>query len=152
MKLTPGQIREVLGLTQDAFKHWKKVLPPLGDRNGYRPCFTHGDLFAMALIKALTEDAGVRVGALHAVAANLFSQCGSQSWAGFERSMLVLELARVRVEFVPEPHIPQLDRIGIIVPCRPIITDLREWLLQDAKETEQGHLRFAPTMVRGGAA
>lgn len=152
MKLTPGQVREILSLSEDRFRHWKKALPPLAGRNGYKPCFSHGDLLAMALIRAMTDDAGVQIGALHAVAANLFDLCGRQAWAGLERSTLVLELPRVRVEFVSEPHIPQLDRIGIIVPCQPIIADLRERMLQDAKESEQGHLRFAPTMVRGGTA
>jgi hypothetical protein len=152
MQLTPGQIREILGLSPDTFRHWKGTLPPLTGRNGHRPCFSLGDLFAMALIRALTEDAGVRVGALQAVSAILFEQCNRQSWAGLERSVLVLELARVRAEFIPEPHIPSPERIGIIVPCRPIIAELRDSLLKEADDDNQGNLRFAPTMVRGSAA
>jgi hypothetical protein len=152
MQLTPGQIRQVLGLSPDTFRHWKAALPPLTGRNGHRPCFSPGDLFAMALIRALTEDAGVRIGALQAVSTILFEQCNRQSWAGLERSVLVLELARVGADFFPEPHIPSAERIGIIVPCRPIIAELRAALLKDAEDDEQGNLRFAPTMVRGGAA
>ena len=151
MKLSPGQIREVLGLSQDTFRHWKKALPPLAGRNGYRPCFTPGDLFAMALIRALTEDAGVRIGALHAVAAGLFDYCGQHSWAELERSTLVLELARVRVRFFADAHSPQPDGIGIIVPCRPIVADLRERLLMEKEDTEQGNLRFPPTVVSTGS-
>jgi hypothetical protein len=147
MKLTPGQVREVLGLSQDAFKHWKKVLPPLSGRNGYRPCFTHGDLFAMALIKALTDDAGVQVGALHAIATGLFDHCGKHSWAELERSTLILELARVQITFVPEQQLPQLDGIGLVVPCRRIVLDLRERLLMEKEPIDQGSLRFPPTMV-----
>jgi hypothetical protein len=151
MQLTPGQIRQVLGLSPDTFRHWKASLPPLTGRNGHRPCFSHGDLFAMALIRALTEDAGVRVGALQTVSAILFEQCNRQSWAGLERSVLVLELARVRADFYPEPHTPSAEYIGIIVPCRPIIAELRASLLKDAEDNDQGNLRFAPTMMRGGA-
>jgi hypothetical protein len=151
MKLSPGQIREVLGLSQDTFRHWKKALPPLAGRNGYRPCFTTGDLFAMALIRALTEDAGVRIGALHAVAVSLFDYCGRHSWAELERSTLVLELGYVRVRFFAEGNIPQLDGIGIVVSCRPIVGDLRERLLMDKEDTEQGNLRFPPTVVSTGS-
>jgi hypothetical protein len=147
MQLTPGQIRQVLNLSPDAFRHWKAALPPLTGRNGHRPCFSLGDLFAMALIRALTEDAGVRVGALQAVSAHLFEQCGRQSWAGFERSVLVLELPRVRVEFVPDQNVPRLDRTGILVPCGPIVADLRKGLLQDEKESAQGNLRLPPTVI-----
>jgi DNA-binding transcriptional MerR regulator len=147
MKLSPGQVREILGLTQDAYRHWKAALPPLTDRNGYRPCFTHGDLFAMALIKALTDDAGVRVGALHAVAASLFDHCGTHSWTELERSTLVLELARVQVTFVSEQQLPKLDGIGLVVPCRRIALELRERLLMDKEPVDQGNLHFPPTVV-----
>lgn len=147
MKLSPGQVREVLGLSQDTYRHWKAALPPLANRNGYRPCFTPGDLFAMAVIKALTDDAGVRVGALHAIAASLFDHCGKHSWAELEHSTLVLELARVQVTFVPEQQSPQLDRTGLVVPCHRIVLDLRERLLMEKGPIDQGSLRFPPTMV-----
>jgi hypothetical protein len=149
MKLSPGQVREILGLTQDTYRYWKAALPPLADRNGYRPCFTYGDLFAMAIVRALTDDAGVRVGALHAVAASLFDHCGNHAWAELERSTLVLELGRVRVTFVPELQIPQFKGIGLVVPCRPIVVDLRERLLMDKDPTDQGNLHFPPTVVSG---
>lgn len=147
MHLTPGQVQELLGLSRATFRHWKEALPPLSGRNGYRPCFSVGDLFAMALIKAMTDEAGVRVGALHAVVAALFEQCGQQSWTALERSTLVIELARVRVEFIDESPGPQLGGIGIVVPCRLIVADLRERLLMDKEKVDQGSLRFPPTMV-----
>jgi hypothetical protein len=152
MKFTPGQVQALIDLPQEAFRHWKKTLPPLAGRNGYTPCFTAGDLLAMALIRAMTEDAAIPVRALQAISASLFEQCGRHGWASLERSVLVVELPSVRVEFLSEPSVPQLDRIGIVVSCRQIITRLRGRLLQEAENPEQGHLRFAPTMVRGGAA
>jgi hypothetical protein len=151
MKLTPGQVREVLGLSQDAFKHWKKVLPPLKGRNGYRPCFTLGDLLAMAFIKALTEDACVQVGALEVVSTSLFDQCGKQSWAALERTILILELPRIRVDFVPEQSNLQVSGIGIVVLCAPIVSELRAHLLMDKDDAAQGNLRFPPTMVASKA-
>lgn len=151
MKLSPGQVREVLGLSQDTYRHWKAALPPLAGRNGYRPCFTHGDLFGMAVVKALTNDAGIQVGALRAVATRLFDHCGKHSWAELERSTLVLELARVQVTFVSEQQLPQFDAIGLVVPCRQIVLDLRERLLMDKEPDDQGNLHFAPTVISGQA-
>jgi hypothetical protein len=147
MKLTPGQVQDVLGLTRAKFRHWKEALPPLGGRNGHGPCFSLGDLFALALIKALTDDAGIHVGALHAIATSLFQQCGRQSWAGLERSNLIVELASVRVEFAAESQIPQFSGIGIVVPCRKIMTELRGELLMSQEKSDQGSLRLAPAIV-----
>lgn len=152
VQLTPGQIREVLDLSPDTFRHWKASLPPLMGRNGHRPCFSHGDLLAMALIRALTEEAGIRIGALPTVSGALFAQCNQHSWTELERSTLILQLAGERVEFLPEPHNPAVERVAIVVPCRSIIAKLRATLLRDAIDDEQGNLRFAPTVVRGGAA
>jgi hypothetical protein len=152
MKLTPGQIQEILGLSRAAYRHWKEALPPLEGRNGHGPCFSLGDLLAMALIKTLTEDAGVKVGALSAVAAQLFEQSGRQSWAGFERTVLVLELSSVRVEFLADGHVLPSEQVSILVPCGRIVADLRERLLDDAEEAQQGTLRFSPTIVRGSAS
>jgi hypothetical protein len=147
MKLTPGQVRDVLDLSQDTFKHWKKVLPPLIGRNGYRPCFTHGDLLAMAFIRALTDDACVQVGALGAISAVLFDQCTKQPWAALERTVLILELPRIRVEFISDQSSPQIASLGIVVPCAPIIRDLRERLLMGEDDDLQGNLRFPPAVV-----
>jgi hypothetical protein len=105
----------------------------------------------MALIQAMAESAGVQVGALRTISESLFEKCNGQSWAGLERSVLILELVRVRVEFVPESQTPPLDRIGIVVPCRAIVADLRERLFADALDPEQGNLRFAAAMVSEGA-
>jgi hypothetical protein len=147
MNLTPGQVLGLLGLSRATFRHWKEALPPLARRNGHGPCFSLGDLFAMALIKAMTDDLGIPVRALHTISASLFEQCSRQSWAGFERSSLVVELARVRVEFAPESQIPQFGGIGIVVPCGPIVAALRERLLMNQEEPDQGSLRLAPTIV-----
>jgi hypothetical protein len=97
----------------------------------------------------LTDDAGVHVGALHAVAAGLFDHCGTHSWAELERSTLILELARVQVTFVPERQLPQLSGIGLVVPCRRIVLDLRERLLMEKEPADQGNLHFSPTVISG---
>jgi hypothetical protein len=149
MNLTPGQVRDALDLAPETFRHWKKTLPPIAERNGRRASYTLGDLLALAIVRALVENAGVRVGALHAVAATLFDQCRKQAWTGFERSLLVLELARVRVTFISDSHFPKIDAIGIVVPCGPIISDLRERLLVEKSNDDQTNLQFAPTVVAG---
>jgi hypothetical protein len=75
MKYTPGQAQETLYLSPATFRHWKTALPPLRGRIGYSPCFTPGDLLAMAVVKMLTEDIGIRVGNLRGIADALFGQC-----------------------------------------------------------------------------
>jgi hypothetical protein len=147
MKLTPGQVREVLDLSADAFRHWKGALPPLCGRNGYRPCYTLGDLLAMAIVKTLTDDVGVSIRYLTPIAAPLFEHCGQQPWAALERETFFLEPLRARVAFASDLQLPQFDGVGIVVPCGPILASLRERLLLEQGDTPQAALRFPPTML-----
>jgi hypothetical protein len=147
MKFTPGQVRETLQLSQATYRHWKRTLAPLEGRNGYAPCFTPGDLLAIAIVKALTEDAGLHVGSLQKVAAELFNHCGQASWAGLERLALVIEPMTPQVTSIPETNSLPLRRLAIVLPYRPIITTLRERLLMEQLDVPQGTLRFPPTAL-----
>ena len=147
MKFTPGQVQETLQLTQGTYRHWRSTLSPLSGRNGHSPCFTHGDLLAMAVLKALTEDLGIRVCALVKIAKDIFEQCNRSSWAEMERSVLVIEPLRSRVSCFSKARSPTLDRAAIVLPFRAIIKDLQDRLLSKHDESQQGKLRFPPTAL-----
>jgi hypothetical protein len=147
MNFTPGQAQEILGLSRATFRHWKGTLPPLAGRNGYGPCFTPGDLLALAVAKVLTDDIGIGVSSLYGIATSLFEHCQRSSWANLERSVLVIEPAGARVTSIPEAQPISPDAISIVLPWRPIIAALRERLLMEKVETPQATLRFPPAVV-----
>lgn len=151
MNLTPGQLREILDLSEDAYRHWRRALSPLAGRNGYRPCFTHGDLLAMAVVKALIDEAGVKVGLLEPISAELFRLCQQAPWAVLERSALVIVLGQARISVVPGSQQPPLgdSAISIHVPCGPIVGRLRARLLAEQDSDSQQPLRFPPAAVSG---
>jgi DNA-binding transcriptional MerR regulator len=153
MKLTLGQVRGTLGLSQDTYRHWKTVLLPLAARKGRGACFSHGDLLALAILKSLTDQVGVPVGGLDAIARSLFEQCGKQSWAKLERLTAVVCPEDGSLSFVFDGQIPQMTQAAIIIPCGPIISVLRAALMVEQPEETQSRLRFplaAVTAERGG--
>lgn len=147
MKFTPGQVQETLQLSPATFRHWKTALPPLNGRSGYTPCFTLGDLLALAAVKSLTEDIGIKVGCLHKVAAELFAHCGHGSWAGLERSVLLIEPLSARITALQEGQAPQTGNLAILLPLRPLIRLLQDRLLLGHEEDQQEPLRFPPTPI-----
>jgi hypothetical protein len=149
MKFVLAQIREALPITQDTYRHWKSTLAPLSNRNAHTRCFSASDFLALAIVKSMTDDLGVRVGALGPFASDLFDLCGRSSWASLERSTLIFELAARRVDLAPETQAQLLDQLAIIVPCRPIVIRLREYLSIGHAEQQQEPLRFPPTAVGG---
>src|SRR5271169_2835273 len=75
LQYTPGQLRALVGIPQETFRHWKKALGPLRRGRGHSPCFAPGDLVAVAVARVLVTDIGVRIGALEQVADTLFRIC-----------------------------------------------------------------------------
>jgi hypothetical protein len=148
MNFTPGQVQEMLGLSPATFRRWKKELPPLHGRNGYTPCFSPGDLLAFALLKFLTEKAGIDVSHLNGLAIEIFKHL-SQSWAALERSVLVIEPTQHRVSTTPEAQALAFDALAITVPLRPIVASLRERLLREQPDDQQEPLRFPPNALGG---
>ena len=57
---------------------------PIAARNGYRPCFTLGDVLALKIVKAITEEFGVPVGQLSQLAPDLYEVSG-QTHLDFRR-------------------------------------------------------------------
>lgn len=147
MKFTPGQAQETLELSPATFRHWKGTLPPLAGRNGYAPCFSPGDLLALAVIKTLTDDIGIRVGNLYGIAESLFEHCAQNSWAALERMILIIEPTVGRVRSVPESQPLPIDGMAIALPLRPLVATLRARLLLEQAETPQETLRFPPTAL-----
>ena len=142
MKLTPGQIREALSLSQDAFRGWRATLPPLQGRSGYTPCFTPADLLALAVVKTLVEGAGIRVGALTAVANTLFDITNQTSWPLLQRSVLVFNLRAGEIALVPATQTPGTAAVDLRVACRPIVAMLEDWLRGEQTTDNQHVLRF----------
>jgi len=105
---------------------------------------------AMAVVKSLTEDIGIRVGNLRGLAIELFGQC-SQPWAGLERAILIIDPYRQRVSVAPETQPLALDGLVIAMPLRAIVASLRERLLLEQTDVQQEPLRFPPVPLGGDA-
>jgi hypothetical protein len=148
LNLTPGQLREILGLSEDTFRHWRRAIPPLAGRNGYRPCFTHGDLMATALVKSLVDEAGIKVGALSGIAPELFRLCQQTAWAALERTVLVIEPGKCQLSLaVSSPLSSPNGPVAIHVPCAPIVARVRARLLAEQPAEDQQPLRFPPAAI-----
>src|SRR5689334_13405855 len=117
VRYTPGQLRGAAGVSSETYRHWKKALAPLRRYRGHSPCFTLGDLLAVAVVRALS-DLGIRVGALTEIAEQLFALC-SAAWPTLERGRLVVNLQGSKVEFLSELSEQIIDGLVVIVPLRP---------------------------------
>ncbi|WP_454287777.1 hypothetical protein [Rhizobium arsenicireducens] len=144
---TPGQLRSAVSIAPETYRHWKKALGPLRRARGHSPCFRSGDLVALTVIRLLTLDMGIRVGALTAIGEALFDLCNRSPWPVLERSKLIIDLPNAGLllhgEFTEAPT----DKPSITIPLAPLIAQLREQLLAASIEDEQPSLRFPPVEI-----
>jgi hypothetical protein len=149
---TPGQLRSAVSIAPETYRHWKKALGPLRRARGHSPCFRSGDLVALAVIRLLTLDMGIRVGALTSIGEALFDLCNRSPWPVLERAKLIIDLPNaallLRGEFTETPT----DKPSITIPLAPVIAQLREQLLAASNEDEQPSLRFPPVEIAPAVA
>jgi hypothetical protein len=142
VQYTPGQLRSAASITPETYRHWKKALTPLRRDRGHSPCFSSGDLVAVAVIRTLTVDLGIRVSVLASIAQTLFDVCNGAPWRTLERGKLILDLPNAKLEFRPELPDHPVDGLMVIIPLRPIVAQLRDQLLSVRESDSQPELRF----------
>jgi hypothetical protein len=142
---TPGQLRSAASIPVETYRHWKKALSPLCRDRGHSPCFTSGDLVAVAVVRTLSVDLGIRVGILRPVAETLFKLCNGAPWPTLERGKLIFDLPQGKIEFRPELTEKLVDGLVVIVPLRPIVAQLRDQLLTVREPDDQQMLQFPLT-------
>ena len=92
VQYTPGQLRSILGVPQETYRHWEKALAPLRRDRGHSPSFTAGDLLAVELMRVLSADLSIRVGALAPIVSSVFEQCNTVPWPILERGAFRFDL------------------------------------------------------------
>jgi hypothetical protein len=147
VQYTPGQLRSVASIPPETYRHWKKALAPLRRDRSHSPCFTSGDLVAVAVVRVLCTDLGFRVGALAPLANALFEVCNASPWAALERGKLIFDIPNARLQFQAEFANPDFEGTIVVVPLRMIATQLRDQLLAVSESGGQQELRFPPTPV-----
>ena len=75
MKLSPHQVRAVLGVNEQTLRYWKRTYPELSGRRGYGPCYSFSEVLVLLITKRLVDQLGVDVSKLVPVVEALFVMC-----------------------------------------------------------------------------
>lgn len=144
MYYTPGQLRDTVGLSKEAFRHWKRVVPAFANGRGHAPSFSPGDVLASGVLRRLTDTAGVRIGHLSEIAPAIFGVCNSSGWDELRDKCLVIDLQERSCIVTCNPVGPVGD-IVVVCALGPLITSLQSDLLS-AKV--RGRATAVPTRPR----
>lgn len=132
MHYTPGQLREAVGLSREAFRHWRQVLPGFARGSSHGPRFSPGDVLASAVLQCLTQSCGIRIGRLRTVSSGIFDVCNKTPWDVLADRTLVVDLGRQACSIVPSTDRMSGDSPVVVCPLEPVIAMLRDDLVQSS--------------------
>lgn len=145
MQYTPGQLRHTVGLSKEAFRHWRRVLPPFSSGRRHAPSFSPGDVLASAVLRRLTESCGMRIGHLTDVASKIFDICNHTSWDVLADRVLVLDLSQHECLTVAKSDRIPVNNAVVVCPLGPVIADLQDDFLRSSRSP----VRKAPPPAAG---
>lgn len=145
VQFTPGQLRSAASISAETYRHWKKALAPLRRERRHSPCYTSGDLVAIAVVRVLCLNLGIRVGILTPIANVLFDVCNASPWAVLERGKLIIDISHGQIQFQSDQSNILAEAALVVVPLQLIVTQLRDQLLAVSESSNQQELRFPPT-------
>ncbi len=128
MFYTPGQLRGTVGLSKEAFRHWKRVVPAFANGKGHAPSFSSGDVLASAVLRQLTDVIGVRIGYLSEIAPGIFQVCNASTWEALQNQSLVIDLQERTCILVSDHSVP-VGELVVVCALAPLIKALHFDLL-----------------------
>ncbi len=128
MYYTPGQLRGTVGLSKEAFRHWKRVVPAFANGRGHAPSFSSGDVLASAILRQLTDIIGVRIGHLSEIAPAIFQVCNASSWDALQNKSLVINLQEHSCVAVDDHSVP-VGELVVVCALAPLVKTLHFDLL-----------------------
>lgn len=128
MYYTPGQLRGTVGLSKEAFRHWKRVVPAFANGRGHAPSFSSGDVLASAILRQLTDIIGVRIGHLSEIAPAIFQVCNASSWDALQNKSLVINLQEHSCVAVDDHSVP-VGELVVVCALAPLVKTLNFDLL-----------------------
>jgi hypothetical protein len=143
VQLTPGQLRNAAHLSKETFRHWKRVLPHMRDREGRSTAFSPGDAVALRILRALTDDWGIQINQLAELSSELFRLCNVTPWVLLEGSTLQLSVPGRRCRLLTKNLAS--DETVLLCPLGPVLRLLREEFLRTELPELQGELPLPPT-------
>jgi DNA-binding transcriptional MerR regulator len=87
MRFTPSQALDLIGITAETLRYWKKSMPSLAEKRGHAPCYTRAEIVGLIVVKRLVKDFRMDVSVLAPQSQRLFDLCSAQ-WALPSRRLL----------------------------------------------------------------
>jgi len=145
VRFTPSQALDLIGITAETLRYWKKSMPSLAGKRGHAPSYTRAEIVGLIVIRRLVRDFRMDVSALAPQSEALFGLCSAQ-WA-----MPSHRLLRVTCDGLVSAHETLADKdfaeAAIVFPLDAAIQELED-RLNEQEADAQMELGLPPVSVK----
>lgn len=149
MKLSPHQVRAVLGINEQTLRYWKRIYPELAGRRGYGPCYSFSEVLVLLITKRLVDQLGVDVSKLVPMAEALFIVCReSPRFLTHAYEAVWIDIETMKITSLAQDPTAE-GRLRVALPLHELALELRSRVLSALGDDEatQMLLPLGPTAV-----
>lgn len=147
MNYSPAHILRIVGISQETFRHWRKVLPPLSERKG-RDKFTLGDALALLVVKDLCSVLGIQVKTLVPFSNELFTFCNPLKWDTYIGKYITYQPVNSKFEVIDETSgVREHVFPVVLIDINKHIRSVKNYVLGLDIDDQQLELLFSPRLV-----
>lgn len=149
MDLTPAQVRDIAGVSQETLRYWRRRLAPLSGRSGHRACFKPSEALVLRVLSSL-KSVGIPVGALVPAAPDLFELFKEPDWEQLESEHLVLRLDQHSIRLVAQRDFGAMSSKGatVVLPLTDHVRHVKRCLLGSNRPDHSNTVPFRSLVAR----
>jgi hypothetical protein len=129
MLFTTAQLLELTGMSAERLRHWKKVLPPIADRDGRSGRYTFEEIAALAVIAYAVEELEMQIAVFSGMANEIFGVFAEER---VESPGAALCISRDEVALAVGAALPEWQAMAVIRTA-PILEALMSKLHASAR-------------------
>ena len=108
IQFTQGQARAITGVSSQALRHWRKLVPYLAKKSGKAARFGFVDLVGIAAIQQIVDNIGVSVGSMQIGIESMLRILAVTRPSELQNTVLIIGVDRAEVRpfdaLPPYPH------------------------------------------------
>lgn len=150
LHFTQEQVRDVVGVSAEKLRHWRKAIPYLQRKAGKAARFTFSDMLGLAVTLQVVDELGVGIANLRAGVDELFELLSCTEVSHLSDMVVVVSSDGCRLCDAVDLPWSDAGEAVIAVPCWPLIERLSGQVLPIPPDP-QSVLPFPPQILRAGS-
>jgi hypothetical protein len=148
IQFTQEQARSLSGVTPEAWRHWRNVVPHLASKRGKSARFSIGDIVALSVMNEAVQGLGVSVSRLAEGFDHLFRLCAAERPSTLSTALVIVTPQAAALTANDDRMAADIGGgPAVSIPCGPIVMRLSAATFSGGVIDDQPSLPFAPRIV-----